>query len=157
MRLRPWHAALLVGLAIAGLLLAEYFFDGGARRSHFERVTAGADGMVSLDLTGYQPGTVRFYNFLSPANQEVDFFVGRDKDGAVQVGYDASEVCAKRRRGFHHDGEWMVCNTCDKAFRLTEINSDAGGCAPVALKHRVDGDRLLIAESDILAGWRLFH
>ena len=48
-------------------------------------------------------------------------------------------------------------NFCDKAFHLKDVNADSGGCAPAALKHRVEGDRVLLTENDILAGWRLFH
>lgn len=157
MRLRPWHALVVVAVAIAGLIVAEYYFEGGSRRSSYTRVSPGADGSIAVELADLKAGDVRFYQFLNAANQEVDFFVGRDKDGTVEVAYDASEVCAKRRRGFRHDGEWMVCNTCDKAFRLTEVNANPGGCAPVALKHRVEGSRLLLTQDDVLAGWRLFH
>jgi Predicted membrane protein len=50
-----------------------------------------------------------------------------------------------------------VCNKCDKSFRLAEVNAGGGGCKPVPLEHRVSGDELVIAEADILEGWRLFR
>lgn len=157
MRIRPLHAFLLVLLAFEALYGADWLFEGGMRRSDYERVAPGADGQVAIDVSAIGNGQVRFFRFLNTSNQEVKFFVGRDVSGAVQVGFDASEVCAKRKRGFRADGEWMVCRTCDKAFRLSETNANPGGCAPVALAHRVVGTQLLLAESDILAGWRLFH
>lgn len=157
MRLRTTHAVLIVALVIAGVLGAQYFFEGGAARASYIQVRPDAQGAVAIPLDGLAPGNVRFYRFLNHANQEIDFFVGRDASGTVQAGFDASEVCMKKRRGFRHEGEWMVCNFCDKAFHLEDVNADAGGCAPVALKHRVEGDRLLLSESDLLGGWRLFH
>src|SRR4028119_2393362 len=82
---------------------------------------------------------------------------GRDRAGHVQVAFDANEPCAKAKRGFRAEGEWLVCNKCDKSFRLAEVNAGGGGCKPVPLEHRVSGDELVIAEADILAGWRLFR
>jgi uncharacterized membrane protein len=157
MRIRPLHALLFVLLAFGALYGADWLFEGGLRQSDFERVGPDPKGEVAIDVSGLQNGQVRYFRFLNSANQEVKFFVGRDVQGAVQVGFDASEVCAKRKRGFKADGEWMVCRTCDKSFRLAETNSNPGGCAPVALAHRVLGSQLTLAESDILAGWRLFN
>jgi uncharacterized membrane protein len=156
MRIRPIHGLLLVLFAFGALYGADWLFEGGLRQSSFERVAPGTDGQVKIDLGSLQNGQVRFFRFLNTSNQEVKFFVGRDVHGVVQVGFDANEVCAKRKRGYRADGEWMVCRTCDKSFRLAETNSNPGGCAPVALVHRVVGTELLLAESDILAGWRLF-
>ena len=51
----------------------------------------------------------------------------------------------------------MVNNKCDTAVRLTEISEEGGGCHPVPLKHRLAGDRLILAETDILTGWRYFR
>lgn len=157
MRIRPLHALLFVLLAFGALYGADWLFEGGLRQSNFERVSPGADGQVAIDVAALKDGEVHFYRFLNRANQEVKFFVGRDVQGVVQVGFDASEVCAKRKRGFKADGEWMVCRTCDKSFRLSETNSNPGGCAPLAMAHRLVGSQLILAESDILAGWRLFN
>ena len=63
----------------------------------------------------------------------------------------------KNKRGFRHESEWMVCNKCDKSFRLSEVNAGGGGCKPVPLRFQLAGGELLIAQADVLAGWRLFH
>ncbi|MEO1085080.1 MAG: Fe-S-containing protein, partial [Acidobacteriota bacterium] len=73
------------------------------------------------------------------------------------VAFDASETDYKRKRGFRHEGEWLVNNKCDTASRLTEVNDGGGGCRPVPLKHRLDGSTLILTETDILAGWRYFR
>jgi uncharacterized membrane protein len=112
---------------------------------------------VRIAAEGIGPRQVKFYRFLNPSNQEVPFFVGRDDAGHLQVAFDANEQCAKFKRGFRHDGEWMVCNKCDKAFRLLEINSGGEGCTPIPVHHQLAGSELVLAETDILQGWRLFH
>lgn len=152
-RFRPIHgAALLIAVMVAVFFLEQAL----AGRTRFERVMPAADGSVQISLAGLEPGQIRFYQFLNRSNQEVRFFAARDSEGVIQVGFDASESDYKRKRGFRLEGEWLVNNKCETAGRLSEVNRGSGGCRPVPLRHRVEGDQLLLAESDILSGWRLF-
>jgi uncharacterized membrane protein len=156
-RFRPIHGILLVLVFMAAVVVGQMAFEGQLKGGGYELVTPGRDGSVDVDLSGLAPKQVRFFRFLNRGNQEVHFFVGRDAEGVVQVAYDASETCAKTKRGFHHQGEWVVCNKCDKSFKLSGINAGGGGCNPVPLVHRIDGNQLRLAENDILQGWRLFR
>jgi uncharacterized membrane protein len=113
--------------------------------------------MVRISLAGLGPQEVRFFQFLNAGNQEVRFFAGRDASGRVQVAFDANELCFKFKRGYRHEGEWVVCNKCDKSFRIAGVNAGGGGCNPIPLRHQVEGDQLVIAENDVLGGWRLFR
>lgn len=151
------HGILVVLVVVAGVLFADLAYEGRLGGSGYERVTPGPDGAMAIDLAGLGPRQVRFYRFLNRSNQEVRFFVGRDGAGTLQVAFDANEICAKTKRGYRHEGEWLVCNKCDKSFRLAEVNAGGGGCKPVPLKHRIEGGRLLLAENDVLTGWRLFR
>ncbi|MEM7051927.1 MAG: Fe-S-containing protein [Acidobacteriota bacterium] len=153
-RLRPWHALLILAAIMAVVLVADY---GLADRSPYTRVAPDQDGFVRIDISQLANEQVKFYRFLNWGNQEVKFFVGRDGEGQVQVAFDANEICFKRKRGYEHSGEWMVCRVCDKAFRLAEVNDGGGGCKPVPVAHRVEGDLLLLAEDEVLRGWRYFR
>lgn len=155
-RFKPIHGVFLVLLFVAAVLTADYVFDS-RQGGDTERVAPGRDGKVRVSLEGLEPQQVRFYQFLNSGNQEVRFFVGRDPGGHLQVAFDANEACAKTKRGYRHEGEWLVCNKCDKSFRLAEVNAGGGGCNPVPLAHAVEGEELVIAEADILGGWRLFR
>jgi uncharacterized membrane protein len=156
-RFKPIHGILVVLVFVGIILFADMALEGRLGASGFERVSPGRDGSVRIDVADLQPQEVRFYRFLNTGNQEVKFFVGRDAAGHVQVAFDANEACAKTKRGYSHDGEWLVCNKCDKSFRLSEVNAGGGGCKPVPLAHRLQGSELLLAEADILQGWRLFR
>jgi len=152
-RFRPIHGAAVLIAVMAAVFFLEQALAG---RNRFERVMPSTDGTVHISLAGLERGQVRFYQFLNRSNQEVRFFAGRDQGGVVQVGFDASESDYKRKRGFRLEGEWMVNNKCETAGRLSEVNQGNGGCRPVPLRHRVEGNELILAESDILSGWRLF-
>ena len=148
---------LIVLLAWGAIWGAEVLLEGRMNPSGFKQVSPDRQGNVQIDLANLKPQEVRFYRFLNSGNQEVRFLVGRDGSGQVQVAFDANEQCAKSKRGFRHEGEWMVCNKCDKAFRLAEVNTGGQGCQPIPLHHQVEGAELVLAENDILQGWRLFR
>lgn len=154
-RFRPAHALALVLVVLAGVLGAERLLSGGANR--FTRVSPDAQGAVTLAVGDLAPLEARFYRFLNSGNQEVRFFVGRDEAGALFAAFDASDNDFKMNRGFRaHDG-WMVNNKCESSFRMREINSHPSGCAPVPVRFRAAGDQVVLAEDDLLTGWRYFR
>jgi len=155
-RLRPIHAIFVVAFFMGAVLVAEWAIDKRTRRAETERVTP-QDGLVKVDVAGITPGQVRFYDFLNPGNQEVRFLVGRDRAGTVLVAFDAAENDYKRKLGFRQEGDWLVNNKCDTAVRLEEVNAGTSGCRPAPLRHRLAGNTLVLAESDVLTGWRYFH
>lgn len=156
MRIRPIHAVFVVAFFVGAVLLAELAIDSRTRRGDGEQVMP-KDGVVKVDVAGIAPGQVRFYDFLNPGNQEVRFLVGRDQSGTLQVAFDAAENDFKRKLGFRQEGDWLVNNKCETAVRLEEVNAGTSGCRPQPLRHRIEGQTLVLAESDILAGWRYFH
>jgi len=154
-RFRPLHAILLIVVVMAATLAAQKWMASG--RASTTRVGPDPEGLVRIDVADLQPSNVRFFRFLNAGNQEVRFLVGRDPAGGLVVAFDASENDFKRHRGFRHEGDWLVNNKCDTATRLTEVNSGKSGCAPAPLAFRVDGTTVVLAENDILGGWRFFR
>ena len=120
-------------------------------------MAAGPEGLVTLRVADLGREMIRYYRYLSPANQEVDFFVARDTAGTLQVAFDASENHYKLRRGFRLENGWIVDNKCGVVTRLSAVNQGGGGCSPIPLPYRAAGDEIRIASADLLQGWRLFH
>lgn len=151
------HGVVLVVVFMALFLAVNYAHEGGFQRGGYQRIGPDPDGNVRIDVGDLDKGDLRFYRFLNPGNQEVKLFVGRDGSGEIQVGFDASEICFKYKRGFDYADGWLTCRKCDKSFHLKDVNENRGGCAPVAVRHRVEGDQLIIAENAVLEGWRYFR
>lgn len=156
-RIKPVQAFTLVLAALCLLWGVEYWVSERQHQGEFVRVAPDNRGEVRIAVAEIAPRQVRFYRFLNSGNQEVKFFIGRDPLGHLQVAFDANETCAKGKRGYRPDGEWVVCNKCDKAFRLAEVNAGGGGCKPVPLEFQEEGTEVRLAEANILKGWRLFH
>lgn len=154
-RFRPVHAIAIVGAVFALILGAEQILSGNTNR--YTRVGPDAQGNVVLPVGDLAPMEVRFFRFLNPGNQEVRFFVGRDERGELLGAFDASDNDFKLDRGFHAADGWIVNNKCTTSFRLSEVSSHPSGCAPVPFAFRSEGDRVVIAENELLKGWRYFR
>jgi len=154
-KFRPVHGIALVLAVLAAVVGAQQLLSGN--RNRFERVTPDADGNVRIALAGFEPTDVRFYHFINRGNQEVRLLVGRDEQGQWLAAFDASDNDFKMNRGFHAADGWIVNNKCTTSFRLSEVNSHPSGCAPVPLAFRVEGDTMVLAEQEVLKGWRYFR
>ncbi len=158
MRKLTTRSAIAIVLGFAGLLLGlELAGEALLRRPSFERVRPDAEGQVRIDVRDLDRRSARFYRFLNAGNQEVQFLVGRDSEGVLQVGFNANANHYKTRRGFSYQDGWMVDNKCETTTRLSAINQGGRGCKPAPLAHRVIGDELVLREADILEGWRYFR
>ncbi|MDY7096352.1 MAG: Fe-S-containing protein [Acidobacteriota bacterium] len=156
-RLTPVTGIIFLLLFMGLYLGIQMAVESGFGRSRLERVRPDEQGLVRIDVGEFEPLEVRFYRFLNPANQEVEFLVGLDEHGVVQVGFNANEAHYKTRRGFSAQNGWIIDNKCETTTRLSTVNTGGGGCRPVAVTHRVVGDELQIREQDLLAGWRYFR
>lgn len=156
-KLTPIHGLLILGAVLGLVYGVNFLVEGGLERSSYTRVKPDQEGLVRLDVGDLEPNDVRFYRFLNYGNQEVKFFLARAGDGEIHAAFDANQVCYKLKRGYRHEGEWVVCNKCDKAFRIREVNDGGGGCKPAVLAHRLEGDQVVMTEAEILAGWRYFR
>lgn len=154
-RFRPIHGLLVVVALMVATFAAERLLGGD--RATATRVSPDRDGRVVIDASDIGPSDVRFFRFLNSGNQEVRFLVGRDPAREIVVAFDASENDFKRKRGFRHEGDWLVNNKCDTATKLAEVSIGRGGCAPVPVRHRVEGSNVVLTENDLLAGWRYFR
>lgn len=156
-KFKPIHGILLVIVFMGAALLANHYALGGFQRADYESVRPGTDGLVRIAVDDLKPTEVRFYHFLNPANQEVHFFLGRDENGHLVAAFDANEICHKKKRGYRAEGQWVTCNSCDKTFRLAEVNEGGGGCKPVPMAVRETNGEVVLDQATILQGWRYFR
>lgn len=156
-RFKPIYGILLVILAVGGFWAVNLVIEALQGRGDFQRVSPSPQGEVRIDVGDLKTGEARFYHFLNPSNQEVEFFIARDQSGTFQVAFNAGDSHYKVKRGFSVQDGWVIDNKCGTTSRLTEVNAGGSGCRPVPLAHRVQGDQVVLTERDILAGWRYFR
>ena len=123
-------------------------------------VTAVAgDGPNSAEVQiplGEISNQARFYEYQAANQKKVRFFVIKSSDGVYRAAADACVVCYREKRGYHQEGDDMLCNNCRKHFPSAYVNEVTGGCNPDGIPRTVQGDKLLIAASDLEARAEFF-
>ena len=118
-------------------------------------VNAGAGGEVAIPLSELS-GKARFYEYAAASGKTVRFFAMKSSDGVYRAAVDSCDVCFAAKKGYHQEGDDMVCNKCGNRFHSTQVNEVRGGCNPVGLDRAVSGDKLVIKASDLDAGASYF-
>jgi uncharacterized membrane protein len=91
----------------------------------------------------------RFFDFKTADNSAIRFFAVKSSDGAYRVALDACDTCYHAKKGYHQEGDDMICNNCGLKFPSAKINEVHGGCNPISLPRAVEGDHLIIKASDL--------
>lgn len=114
-------------------------------------VSADAGGDVVIPISQLS-GKASFFEYQTASGKDVRFFAMKSSDGVYRAALDSCDVCFAAKKGYHQEGDDMVCNKCGNHFHSSQINEVRGGCNPVGVGRTVAGDRLVIKASDLEAG-----
>ena len=109
------------------------------------------NGEIRLGLASIADGKAHFYQVKAADGTMVSFFAIKSQDGVFRSAIDACDVCYKEGKGYHQEGDFMVCDNCGQKFASNRINDVKGGCNPAPLNRTVIGDQLVISLADINA------
>jgi uncharacterized membrane protein len=104
------------------------------------------DIRISLSDLG---GTAKFFDYKLTDNRPVRFFVIKSSDGVYRAALDACDTCYHAKKGYHQEGDDMICNNCGLHFHSSKINEVHGGCNPVGLPRTIEGNQLVIKASEL--------
>ncbi|MFY9556172.1 MAG: DUF2318 domain-containing protein [Blastocatellia bacterium] len=111
------------------------------------------DVKISLaDLSG----TAKFFDYRLSDDKPIRFFVVRSSDGVYRAALDACDTCYHAKKGYHQEGDDMICNNCGLHFHSSQINEVHGGCNPVGLPRTIEGNQLVIKASELESRGRYF-
>jgi len=153
------------------------------RRDRFWKMTAAGAGLTSILLISTQFVYSRVAQAVSPSerlevrNGELRLPVARladhrlhhfiasveggdlrliailDPSDSVRVGLDACRICGPQ--GYYQDGKTVICRNF-AAIYIPSIGM-AGGCNPVHIDYHVDAQTVVLAESTLVAGAKVFQ
>ncbi|MCU1275162.1 MAG: hypothetical protein JWO48_2593, partial [Bryobacterales bacterium] len=78
----------------------------------------------------------------------------RRPDQSIAVAFDACQICGSQ--GYYQKGPFVICKNCASAINIPTIGQP-GGCNPVPLESKVEGDQVVIPAEKLLPGSRLFR
>lgn len=115
-----------------------------------EKVTL-TDSKIELAKESFEGNEANFYNVELKSGKIIYFFVVKDKKGNYRAAANACQVCFDERKGFHQEGDYMVCNTCRSKYPLSKIATEKGGCnpGPINPNLEIQGDKIVIEQAEL--------
>ena len=93
-------------------------------------------------------GQAKFFDY-KLSDKPIRFFVIKSSDGVYRAALDACDTCYHAKKGYHQEGDDMICNNCGLHFHSAKINEVHGGCNPIGLPRTVEGNELVIKASEL--------
>lgn len=104
-----------------------------------------SSGEVRLPVAAFADGDL--HRFVARiGDHDVRFFGIEVRDGEVVTAFDACLICGDR--GYIREGSVLTCLHCHSAIHPPSVGL-AGGCNPIPLKSRVEGDEIVIALGEL--------
>jgi len=143
---RARYAAGTLGIAVLVFLSFGFAYSQPPALSPATPVDLSS-GEVRLPLARFAGGDLQRF-VARVGERDVRFFGVEIDDGEVTVAFDACLICGDK--GYIQDGGVITCLHCHSAIHPPTIGQP-GGCNPIPLKSRIEGDEVVIAVSDLEA------
>lgn len=143
-------AAALVALVV---LTAEHIYARGANDLPAVLPVQASSDTVRIPLDWVDDGALHRFRF-SHERTSIRFFVATRPDGQLTVRLEACTICGAHP--YFRDGDDVVCRNCAASIPLAFIDTP-GGCNPVKVEARVEGEELVIPVASLLGGEHFFR
>ncbi len=153
-RERLWMASVYVSSFIFIMLVtAEFIYAKSLSAPQRAADVTFVNGQVTIPLTQVQDGDLHFYQ-AKENGVEVRFWLYQKPDGKIATVLDACEICGSV--GFYKGTTGVVCKNCAAPINPQSVGM-AGGCNPIPLQAETTSDAIIIKETDVAAGSRMFR
>ncbi len=151
---RFWKlAATAAGLLVIVLISAQFIYS---RTAHAmtppERLTL-VDGEAQISTSLLADHNLHCF-VIDVEGVEVRVIAIVDSSGTLRAGLDACQICG--HQGYYQDGMNVICRHCGAVIYIPTIGL-AGGCNPIHIDYRVEGDSVRIATSALSGAAQHFH
>ena len=141
-------AVALVVLAVAAYIVIRATSDKPEATTVTSGASAQAAGDIRIPLSDLS-GKAKFFDYTLADNKQLRFFALKSSDGVYRAALDACDTCYHAKKGYHQEGDDMICNNCGLHFHSAQVNEVHGGCNPVGLPRAIEGDYLVIKATDL--------
>jgi len=139
-RQRRWmFAAAVTSLGVVLALAADFIYAQATSSPAQARLLAPQGNQLRIPLSEVNDGNLHFFNVEIHGNA-LRFLVIRKPNG-WGTALDACRICGAV--GYRQDGSNVICRHCASAIYVPTIG-EAGGCNPVGVPSRVEGDQIVL-------------
>lgn len=145
-RERRWMTASVAALLVVVVALAaeHVYARAAAQLSPATPVEATGDD-VRLPVDSVNDGNLHRF-LLTHGATSVRFIVLRRHDGSLVAALDACAICGPQ--GYYQEGRNVICKNCAAVIYIPSIGLP-GGCNPIPVASRLEGNELVIAVAEL--------
>lgn len=153
-RERLWMSAVYASsFLFIVLVTAEFIYAKSVSALSPATPVTFVNGSVSIPLSQVSDGDL--HRFVAHENRtDIRFLLYQKPDGKVVAVFDACQICGPV--GFFKGPNGLVCKNCSAPINSQSVGTP-GGCNPVPLASTADGNAVVVRETDLAAGTRLFQ
>jgi high-affinity iron transporter len=152
-RERLWMVASCAASCIFILLItAEFVYARQATALSVATPVTIDNGAVRIPVASLTDGNLHRFE-LKDGGTSVRFIAIERPDHTLATAFDACAICGTQ--GYYQKGPQVICRNCGSEI-LTETIGTAGGCNPIPLKSHVEGATLVIDQTALDPGARIF-
>ena len=135
------------------LVTAEFIYAKSVSALSPATPVSFTNGAVSIPLSQVSDGDLHRY-VAREGGTEVRFLLYQKPDGKVAAVFDACQICGPV--GFFKGPNGLVCKNCAAPINPQSVGTP-GGCNPVPLQASTDKNSIVIHQSDLATGAKLFQ
>ncbi len=134
------------------MITAEFIYAREATALSVATPVTFHDHAVRIPAASVSDGNLHRYA-VDDQGVHVRFIIIQKPDRGFAVSYDACQICGTQ--GYYQKGSEVICKNCESAIVISTIGVP-GGCNPIPLKSRMEGEMIVIDESALDAGVSTF-
>ena len=138
-------AAVLSALILAVLGTSFVRTEAGRRLTPAQSIPASG-GEIRIPLAQVSDG--HLHRFTAEVSGHAARFLVIRSSAGIRTAFDACQICGTE--GYNEVGSNVVCLHCDANMNIPTIGK-GGGCNPMPLPSRVDGDAVVVRTADLAA------
>ena len=152
-RERLWMASVYsFSFLFIAMVTAEFIYTQGVSALSPATEVTFVNGRVSIPLAQVSDGDL--HRFQAQENgTAIRFWLYQKPDGKIATVFDACEICGSI--GFYKTANGVACKNCGAPINPQSVGT-TGGCNPVPLKATQTADAVILQETDVAAGGRMF-
>lgn len=153
-----WFKAALASVAaiFAIFLYNDLYASRPLKISPPVKLTPNASGLIKIAIDQVKDGKLHRYAMVTNDGHVVRFFLinrALGQSGKIGVVYDACMLCGDM--GYIQEKNEVICIACNVRIFIPSIGK-AGGCNPIPLTHKLEGDHVVISAAELDKGARYF-
>ena len=142
-----------VSLLVMVLISSEFIYSRTAHAMTPPEPVSVLNGEVQIPTAELADHKLHRYA-LSLDGTEVRIIAILDATDTVRAALDACAICGSM--GYYQEGRNVICRNCGAEVYVPSIGL-AGGCNPIHIDYRVEGDAIRIAASSLAGTTKYFH